>query len=178
MNPFKATNPERRPVIGRPAAPVFTATNSDTDFPDLPTSSSGSSGSRGIRNTSGVHTRSNAETPEETVTFSRIVDKKPDDTRVVEVEEVLKPGVVSYTLNKHSKKFAVRETAAPEVVDMSYARFIKMHSTLQNNYCDHAERFIQCYGYDCYERTFLMPNYDSFGFSDESDASSESDESE
>jgi len=171
MNPFKATNPERKPVIGRTAVPVFMVPNLDTDFPDLPTSSASSSDI-------GQNAWSNKGKPDDAFTFSRIVDKQPENASVLPVEEVLNPGVVSYTLNKHSKQFAVRESALPKVPDVSYTRFIKMHSTLQQNYCDHAERFIHCYGYDCYERTFLMPNYDTFGFSDESDGCSDSDESE
>jgi hypothetical protein len=173
MNSFRSTPFERKPPSA--VAPP----NLDTDFPDLPTTSSSSSNRNNCnrssnRNSNNRNTWSNGE---ESLNLSRMVETKPAPLREAVVEEVFAPGVVRYTLNKRSKKLTVNESVS-DVPDESGKRFIKMHATLQQNYCDHADRFIQCYGYDCYERTFLMPNYDPFGFSDESDWSSDSDGSE
>ena len=44
--------------------------------------------------------------------------------------------------------------------------FIKMMARLEESQLRHAEQFIECYGYDCYERTFLMPHYSPQYFSD------------
>ena len=184
MNSFRSSTFERKPRDA--VAPP----NLDTDFPDLPTSNSSSNSSNSNSNSSSnssTSSSSNSSTSnrnpndwskgEETLNLRRNMDQKPAPLREATVEEVLHPGVVRYTLNKRSKKLTVKESV-PDAPEESYKRFIKMHSTLQQNYCDHADRFIQCYGYDCYERTFLMPNYDSFRFSDESDWSSDSDGSE
>ena len=174
MNSFRPSTFERKPLTARAIAPP----NLDTDFPDLPTSSSNTNRSNTNRtNSNGNLTRNTWSNGEELLNLSRIVETTPAPLREATVEEVFAPGVVRYTLNKRSKQLTVKESV-PDAPEESYKRFIKMHSTLQQNYCDHADRFIQCYGYDCYERTFLMPNYDSFRFSDDSDWSSDSDESE
>jgi hypothetical protein len=44
--------------------------------------------------------------------------------------------------------------------------FIKMMTRLEETQLRHAEQFIECYGYDCYEHTFLMPHYSPQYFSD------------
>lgn len=180
MNSFRPSTFERKPLTARPVAPP----NLDTDFPDLPTSNSNrnTNSNRNRTNTNssnsnGNLTRNTWSNGEELLNLSRIVEITPAPLPEATVEEVFAPGVVRYTLNKRSKKLTVKESE-PDAPEESYKRFIKMHSTLQQNYCDHADRFIQCYGYDCYERTFLMPNYDSFRFSDDSDWSSDSDGSE
>lgn len=49
--------------------------------------------------------------------------------------------------------------------------FIKMMTRLEETQLSHAEQFIECYGYDCYEHTFLMPHYTPQYFTDSSDYS-------
>jgi len=177
MNIFRQS--DRRPVNGRTASVSSPATFClDKDFPDLVSSNT---------NTTHCH-NNNLPTSAKTdcsVNFSRIVDQQASQPATAAlVDVVLPPGVVQYTRDKRTNKLTVleRETDDDETADkeanLSYFRFTKMHATLQQNYCDHADHFIQCYGYDCYARTFLMPDYDNSYFSDDSDWGSDSDGSE
>lgn len=182
MNIFRPS--DRRPVNGRTASVASPDTFClDKDFPDLVSSNTNTNHTNQTNQTNQTNPLPTSKPIDSSLKFSRIVDKQPVNTAVAVVDEVLPPGVVQYTLNKRTNTLTMLERepkpdAQDKEANLSYYRFTKMHATLQQNYCDHADHFIQCYGYDCYERTFLMPNYDNSYFSDDSDWSSDSDESE
>lgn len=89
------------------------------------------------------------------------------------------PGWHKYSLNKSTRvitaeygkgaKPATAPNANHDNINDEYIEgqhFIKMMTRLEETQMRHAEQFIECYGYDCYEHTFLMPHYTPQYFSD------------
>jgi hypothetical protein len=120
-----------------------------------------------------------------------IVPNPDPDIKIILEPRMPPPGWHKYSLNKSTRVMTVdygkgtgpasnANVTHDNIINHEYIEgqhFIKMMNRLEETQLSHAEQFIECYGYDCYERTFLMPNYIPQYFSDASDRDSNNDSS-
>lgn len=180
MNAFKTV---RRDIASSNASTVPTYKNKEAnfnlavDFPSLSSSSSSNSNSNFNPTSSNTtidysHTFTLAPEPDTT--------PNPDNTNILE-PRIPPPGWHKYSWNKSTRIMTTDygKGAAPVINDapatndeyIEGQHFIKMITRLEETQLSHAEQFIECYGYDCYEHTFLMPHYAPQYFSDAGDYS-------
>jgi hypothetical protein len=173
MNAFKTV---RRDITSRNASTISYKTkeanfNLATDFPSLSSSNSNATSS----NTTIDYSHTFTPTPDPAIILN---DNPPEPITTP-------PGWHKYSWNKSARTMTAdygkgagpatdTTTATINIVDDEYIQgqhFIKMMTRLEETQLSHAEQFIECYGYECYEYTFLMPHYSPQYFSDASDYS-------
>jgi hypothetical protein len=166
MNAFKtvrrnlASNPSSTSISYKTKEANF---NLAVDFPSLSSSSSSSCSSNATIDYS--HTFAPAPVPD--------IIPNPDITNILE-PRIPPPGWHKYSWNKttrimtadYGKGAGPYANAATNDEHIQGQHFIKMMNRLEETQLSHAEQFIECYGYDCYEHTFLMPHYSPQYFSD------------
>jgi len=177
MNAFKTV---RRDIASSNASTTITYKNKEANFnlaADFPSLSSSSSSSN--------PTSSNA-----TIDYSHTFTPSPDPILIHNSNPpepiTTPPGWHKYSWNKSThimtadygkgadpsaNKSTTNATNATNDEYIEGQHFIKMMTRLEETQLSHAEQFIECYGYDCYEHTFLMPHYTPQYFSDASDYS-------
>lgn len=176
MNTFKTPRHYIHPS-NKPPPKIEANFNLATDFPSL-SSSSSSSLKPSISTTTTPSTIDYSHTFAPTETNAKPINLNPPEPTIPP------PGWHKYTCNKTTHVITAdygknchninMDTRADLNKDPTNHNFIKMMQHLENAQLHHAEQFIECYGYDCYERTFLMPNYTPQYFSDSSDRDSNS----
>jgi hypothetical protein len=172
MNAFKTV---RRNLASNNASTVLAYKTKEAnfnlavDFPSLSSSSSSSSSSSNTTSSNATidysHTFAPAPVPD--------IIPNPDITNILE-PRIPPPGWHKYSWNKstrimtadYGKGAGPYANAAPDDEYIEGQHFIKMMTRLEETQLSHAEQFIECYGYDCYEHTFLMPHYSPQYFSD------------
>jgi hypothetical protein len=173
MNAFKTV---RRDIASNNASTVFSYKNKEANFnlaADFPSLSSSNS--------------SNPTSSNATIDYSHTFTPTPDPILIHNANPpepiTTPPGWHKYSWNKSARIMAVdygkgakpatkpaTNTTKPtndEYIEGQH--FIKMMARLEETQLSHAEQFIECYGYDCYEHTFLMAHYSPQYFSDGSD---------
>lgn len=144
--------------------------NLAVDFPSLSSSSSSNATATATTTTNSTidysHTFTPAPVPD--------IIPNPDIKNILE-PRIPPPGWHKYSWNKstrimtadYGKGAGPYANAAPANDEhIQGQHFIKMMNRLEETQLSHAEQFIECYGYDCYEHTFLMPHYSPQYFSD------------
>lgn len=181
MNTFKpsrhTTHTANKPPINKEAN-----FNLATDFPALSSSSSSSSNSSSAPTYATAPSTidySHTFVPNPTIAPAQPINLNPQEPVIPP------PGWHKYSCNKSTHvitatygKGVIKDASVANVDDEQHINegqnFIKMMNRLEQTQLQHAEQFIECYGYDCYERTFLMPHYTPQNFSDCSDNNSNS----
>ena len=169
MNAFKTV---RRNIASSNTSTVLSYKNKEanfnlaTDFPSLSSSSSSNVTTTTPLSIDYSHTFTPAPDPEPI-----LISNPPEPIAPP-------PGWHKYSWNKSTRimtvdygkgakpatKPANKSTNDDECIEGQH--FIKMMTRLEETQLKHAEQFIECYGYDCYEHTFLMPHYSPQYFSD------------
>ena len=182
MNAFKTV---RRNIVSINASTVLSYKNKEanfnlaTDFPSLSSSNSSSPNSNPTTTSSIDYSNTFTLTPDPEPTL--IHNSNPDILEPL----IPPPGWHKYSWNKSTRLMTVdygkgtkpatatAPTTATATNDdcIQGQHFIKMMTRLEETQLKHAEQFIECYGYDCYEHTFLMPHHTPQYFSDASDYS-------
>jgi hypothetical protein len=184
MNAFKTV---RRNIASNTASTALSYKNKEANFNlavDFPSLSSSSSSSNAPSSSSSSNT-----TIDYSHTFTPAPEPVPDlipNPTIILEPRIPPPGWHKYSWNKSTRMMTVDygKGAAPVINDVPAddaiqgQHFIKMMARLEQTQLSHAEQFIECYGYDCYEHTFLMPHHTPQYFSDGdySDASNSSSE--
>lgn len=180
MNTFK---PSRHTTTTANNPPIKKEANFNlaTDFPSLSSSSSSSSLASAPTHAiiSSTMDYSYTFVPNPTIIPTNPINLNPQEPVIPP------PGWHKYSCNKSTHvitatygKGVIKDASATNVDNEQHIEgkhFLKMMSRLEQTQLQHAEQFIECYGYDCYERTFLMPHYTPQNFSDCSDNNSNSD---
>jgi len=82
---------------------------------------------------------------------------------VVDLDYV-KPGWVKYVVDKKTKQMVETKGYEPQIVlepeEKEEKMFNELMSALNTTWERNRKSFIECYGEDCYNNTFLMEHYD------------------